>query len=292
MNRNFIIILLLSSFACLAKTDSYLGIIPFKIQTAPDNTYAKIHYELFTQLNFELLPQGIKPLLLESDSVPQECVAIITGAIDTAAENTVCRILIKTTGQESNEETKTINLRGMDMNQLVNILALKVRHFLESNVSGRVRISSMPLDCIVFLDGIKIGRTPAELTLEQGCYNVRLEGDNLYPWKDSICVTPGKEVAIQGDMKFHGFNTRPWFYSSVAATLLTAGAWFAEEQFHSDYLDLARGTPQSTFNKYYDRYRTVNYVRIVLLNSAIMGWIITSYEHKRNRSLQKKIFNR
>ena len=83
-----------------------------------------------------------------------------------------------------------------------------MHHFLEQNISGKVR-SSQPLDCSIYLNGIRIGETPAELTLGQGRYAIRLQRDYFLPFKDSISVTPGHETLVSPNLQFEGYRLTP-----------------------------------------------------------------------------------
>ena len=87
---------------------------------------------------------------------------------------------------DDGEETKLIPLSNRPIDEVLDLMTLKIRQFLEQNISGKVRISSVPLDCDILLNGIKIGTTPAELILEKGIYNIRLQREYLFPYQDSV----------------------------------------------------------------------------------------------------------
>jgi hypothetical protein len=274
----------------LLSADSFIGINPFSINVSDSTAYTDLHKALFKRLQYELLPYGIKPALMD-ELKGQECVAIVGGRIEEISGTPVINFHLSST-MDSEDEIKRIPLTNHSIDEVLDLLALKTRYFLEQNVSGKVRISSVPLECDILLNGIKIGRTPAELVLEKGVYNVRLEREHLYTFTDTLIVAAGKETSLQAEMSYKGYRVRPWVIGSSLLTLCTAASWIIEHNLHLDYKRLPRGTPQDKFNSSYNRYRNANYLRISLLNSAILGWTVSGFQITRNKALKKRIFGR
>lgn len=267
----------------------FVGIKPLSI--SPDfKNYSEIHQLLFKRLHSEILPRGLMPLLLTTDQAPPDsCEAVISGNIDSSENGPTYHFRLQNI-HDGSEETKIIPLNGRDAEDIVEILTLTARRFLEQTISGRLRISSTPMDCNVLLNGIRIGTTPAELVLEHGKYRVRLERDNLIPFTDTVEVIPGKDVFLNATMRFKGYNSKPWFIGASLLSIVTTGLWITENRFHQDYQSLKQGTSQSKFDASYNRYRTTDYLRIGFLNGAVLSWTVTGYLFAKNRSLKNHIF--
>ncbi|MBN1578094.1 MAG: PEGA domain-containing protein [Chitinispirillaceae bacterium] len=273
-----------------ADQNTYIGIKRFSISSPAMNYYQSIDVLLFQRLNFELLPQGIKPILL-GDSLPPKCVAIVSGSIEIIDSLPYLRFKISGSGpSEKEEETKQLSLNDQPVDAIVDILVLKTRHFLEQNITGKLRISSTPLDCDIFLDGIKIGTTPVELDLEQGKYAVLLHRTYFSPFKDSAVVLPGRETTLSASMWFQGHNIKPWVITAALFTGCAIAAQVVESQFKEDYLALGSGTEKNKFDQFFKRYQAANAVKISLLIPVATTWTISAYHFFQNRALKKEIY--
>ena len=267
---------------------SFFGIKRFTIDPNAIQYYQSIDVLLFQRLNFELLPRGIKPLLIE-DTLPVQCVSVASGSIDIV--DSIPFLRFKITGTSSTgEEVKKIPLHNQPVDVIIDILALKVRHFLEQNLSGKLRISSIPLDCDILLNGIKIGKTPAELLLEQGTYAIQLHKEYLYPYKDSAVIHPGRETSLSTTMSFKGHELKPWIVSASLFTCCAVVGQLLELKFRNDYLNLGYGASQDKFNRYFERFRISNFIKITFLVPTATTWTISIYNLFQNRSLKKQIY--
>lgn len=276
------------TLSAFADNDSYIGIRRFTINSSTIDYYQSIDVLLFQRLNFELLPHGVKPILIH-DSIPSECIAMAGGSVELVDSVPFLFFEVRGVGTTANDvETKKISLQNQPVDAIVDILALKIRHFLEQNVSGKLRISSKPLDCEILLNGVKIGKTPADLILENGTYAVQMNRDHFAPFVDSAVVLPGRETSLSATMEFRGYNVRPWLLSAVFLTLGTVTVQIVEAQLHHEYLDAMR---EDEFNKAYDRYEITNAIKIVMLIPTVTAWTMSGYLSYQNNSLKKSIFS-
>ncbi|MDO5576115.1 MAG: PEGA domain-containing protein [Fibrobacter sp.] len=259
---------------------------PFVVNISDSLKYQQIHLALLKRLEYEIFPKAITLACGESS---QNSSVVAEGVIDTL-DGTEVLIFRLSGNEELGKEEKLIPLRNNSIEELVDIMALKIRYFLDQNISGKLRISSRPLNCDVLLNGIKIGVTPAELVLEKGQYNIGISREHLYPWYDSVLIEPGREKHLNPSLEFEGHTTRPFVYSSAVLTLATIVTWVIESRAHDSYKNLPDGLPQSDYNRKWNRYRNANYIRIGLLNASIIGWTIGGFQWTRNRSLERKIF--
>ncbi len=168
-------------------------------------------------------------------------------------------------------------------------MVLKVRSFLEQNLSGKLRISSSPLDCDILLNGVKIGKTPAELVLEQGNYFIQLQREHLLPFKDSVTIQPGHETSLSAAMRFEGRRIRPWTVTAAILTGCMIAAQVLEIKFKDGYHDL-REAPDDRWDRAFQRYQAANAAKISFLIPSATAWIIAGYHFQENRSLKRRIF--
>ena len=91
-------------------------------------------------------------------------------------------------------------------------------------------------------------------------------------------------------MRFEGYNIKPWTLSSSILTLCTIVSFFIEKNLHDNYKQLEKGVTQEVYDNNYNIYRASNYIKIGLLNTAILGWTITGFQFTRNKSLKKRIY--
>lgn len=289
----FIPLLLISclhnnSFA--ADTGSVIGIRNFQINPIDSTSYQNLHISLYKRLLYESLPYGIRPEILHND-YHSDYISVVSGTIDLENDTPVLHLVLS--GPLSNErETKSIPLKGMEIEQILDIIILKIRYFLEQNVSGKLRISSTPLGCSVLLNGITIGTTPAELTLEKGTYVLKLQHDHLYTFIDTVEITSGTELSVQPNMRFEGFKQTPWLLSATLLTVGTSISWIIEGSLHKSYKNLPLGESKEVYNQRYLRYRNANYFRIGLLNATALCWTVNGFIIVSNNSIKKKIFGK
>jgi hypothetical protein len=252
--------------------------------------YRDLHLHLYKRLSFEPLPCGVKPAIVENGT-ESNCIVMASGSIDT--ENQVSTLhFVLTSSLHEGEEIKNVPLKGLEIEQIVDIMVLKIRYYLEQNISGILRISSTPLGCTVLLNGISVGTTPAELTLEKGSYILKLQHDYLHTFIDTVEINSGNHVSIQPIMRFEGHRLKPWIICATVLTFGTTISWIVENSLHRSYTSLEEGLDQSVYDKAFNRYKPVNYMRIGLLNASALCWTVNGFLIVRNISLKKKIFGK
>lgn len=273
---------------CYSSSNSYIGIKQFTVDSAVAS-WEDLGSELYQRLNFELLPRGIKPILL-TDSIPSSCVAVASGSIRIVDNLPVLNFRIINIRQNE-EDVKKLVIEDYTEDELIDILALKVHHFLEQNVSGKLRLSSTPFDCDFYLNGVKIGKTPAELILEQGTYAIQLQREYLQTHKDSVTINPGKEVFLSPVLKFQGLETAPWFISALVFTTCTIIAQVIELHYEKEYNALKYYNTLEEFNRHFNNYRNANIAKVALLIPTATTWTLSGYSFLENRSLKRRIFS-
>lgn len=269
-----------------AEQNDFIGIQRFSISSPAISYYQAIDVLLFQRLNFEFLPNGIKPMVVV-DTIPKSCKAVVSGSIDLVDSIPILLFKISGTGSMGKEEeTKRIALNDQPVDAIVDILTLKIRHYLEQNITGKLRISSNPPECDVYLNGMKTGSTPTELILEEGRYALELRRIYFAPFMDSLTILPGHENAIQASMRFEGNNTQPWFISAIVLTTATITAQLLELHYRDEYLSSTSGN----FNNFYGRYQSANIVKVCISIPTAVSWIIATHHYIQNKTLKKEIF--
>lgn len=272
----------------IAEEKSFIGIKRFSFNDSASAYYNSIDILLFQRLSFELLPRGIKPLLIE-DSIPHNCIALAGGQIEITDGEPI--LIFSVTGTAHyEEEIKKISLSGQPVDAVVDLLAIKIRQFLEQTISGKLIITTTPRDCDILLNGVRIGKSPAELILGQGTYAIQLQRDYLYPFIDTVRVFPGKETNLTSNMVFKGHTVKPW---CISAIVFTGGLLIAQAlEYHYDqrYSRLKTPASKTEFNDNFYFYRTANTVKISLLVPMTLTWTIAGYHFFENRSLKQQIF--
>jgi hypothetical protein len=273
-----------------ADNTSFIGIRSFKIDMEDSVLYQDLHLHLYKRLSFEPLPYGVKPAIIENDP-ESNYIAVASGSI--YIENQVPTLHFVLTGlSHDGEEIKNVPLKGLELEQIVDIMVLKIRYYLEQNISGILRISSTPLGCAVLLNGITVGTTPAELTLEKGSYVLKLQHDYLQTFIDTVEINSGNHVSVHPMMRFEGHRLKPWLLCATILTLSTTISWIAENSLHRSYSSLEEGLEQSVYDNAFNKYKPVNYLRIGLLNASALCWTVNGFLIVRNISLKKKIFGK
>ncbi len=273
-----------------AECSSFIGIRSFKVEVEDSILYRDLHLHLYKRLSFEPLPYGIKPAILENDPV-NNYMAVASGSIDVENQVPTLHFVLKSSSHDG-EEIKNIPLKGLEFEQIVDVMVLKIRYYLEQNISGILRISSTPLGCTVLLNGITVGTTPAELTLEKGSYILKLQHDYLYNFTDTVEIKSGNHVSVQPTMRFEGHRLKPWILCATILTLSTTISWIAENSLHRSYSSLEEGLEPPVYDKAFRKYKPVNYLRIGLLNASSLCWTVNGFLIVRNISLKKKIFGK
>ncbi len=279
----FITLLVHTSVLCT----SYLGICALPGYPAEIHGVSEFPKKLQKRLQFEHLAGGITPIII-NDSRCDSCIAVICGEVKMVDSARFLHLkLSDNSGTNIDEKDFPLSLYSID--DIVDLVVLKVNNFLERKFFVKVRISSMPLDCDLYLNGVKVGVTPAELTLEKGRYRVSLEHEYCGVYRDSLLLSPGRDVDLSATLKFIGYPAKPFLAGSVVLSLITTGAWLTEYSLHKQYSALPPGS--SKFNNYFKRYQTANYIRIGLLNTGVLSWSFTSVFSIKNNSLKRKLFS-
>lgn len=276
----------------LAESPSFLGIRQFNLNfdTDSSSTFHNLDQSLYKRLILEPLPYGIKPVLLEND-LQNGCVAVVSGSIEIINKVPTLHFVLSGSTPDG-EEIKNIPIKELEIEQILDLMVLKIHYFLEQNISGILRISSTPLGCTVLLNGITVGITPAELTLEKGTYVLKLQHDYLHTFIDTVKINSGNQISVQPLMGFEGHRLKPWILSAALLTTSTTICWIIEKSLHKSYSNLDEGLDQSVYDKAFNKYRPVNYFRIGLLNASALCWTVNGFLIVRNISLKKKIFGK
>ncbi|NLE01099.1 MAG: PEGA domain-containing protein [Fibrobacter sp.] len=290
-----ILLALLSLFpifsqAVYANPDSFIQIKPFSIDIADSLPYTSLHTRLYKRLQYEILPRGIKPTLA-SDTTQENVVAKTYGSIEMQGGIRVVRFCIKLLDSHG-EEIKIIPIIDQPEDDILDLMSLKIRNFLDQNLSGKLRISTIPIDCELLLNGVKVGATPAELLLEKGLYNVKLTHDHLFPYTDTVQIHPGKETELQITMKFEGNRVKPLLISSSVISILTIISMVIDINLHNKYESLPKGLAPEVYSAHFYPWRTSRYILIGSINLSAIGWGATFIQIFRNRSLENKIFGK
>lgn len=269
----------------------------FRFSSIPGDTqYAGLHREIENKLNDELLSTSFKINLVDdtfSQATDQAGLKqkdyriIVFGEVNNPRHSLVLKLLDAKTGEG---QGKSIPLGSYSMEDLVKIIVLKIRDYIEGAFFGKINIYSVPLGCEVYLNGIKTGVTPREFFLKSGEYTLGINGERLKNFKQKITLHPGQTVDIKATLDFSGYPTAYWMAGSLFFTVLCGVAWGLEYYFHQKYLDLPRFSTQAEFEDSFGIYRTMNYTRISLLNIAAIGWGGTGFCYFTNRAIKKRIF--
>jgi hypothetical protein len=273
---------------CYSSGASILGIVPF---TNAITWYAEteIHTRLLKNLQFEQLPGGIVPQLVDSAQC-SSCITLVYGRLEYIDSVPSLRFFIADR-EKLEKEQKVFPLASNSLDDVIDLCVLKIRTHLERNHSVKIRISSRPLDCEMYLNGVKVGKTPAELTLEKGMYKLALEHEFCKPYHDSISVNSGVNFDIDATLTFEGLVSKPFWYSSALLTVSTIAVWVLESRYHREYRQLGKGVSDNMFNDLFNRYRTAYYCRLGILNGAILSWTITGYVSFKNTRLKRALFS-
>jgi hypothetical protein len=280
-----IALLIRSSVLC----GSYFGICVLTGDPAVNYGITEFPKKLQKRLRFEHLTGGVTPIIINSTRC-DSCIAVVCGSINTTDSISFFHFkLSDNSGINFDEKDFPLSLYSVD--DIVDLGVLKINNFLERKFFVKVRISSMPLDCELYLNGVKVGVTPSELTLENGRYRVSLEHEYCGVYRDSLFLSPGKDIDLNATLKFKGYPAKPFLAGTVLLSLATVGVWLAEYNLHKQYFALPLGSSVSTFNTSYKRYQTANYIRIGLLNTGAVSLFFTSFLTIKNERLKRKLFS-
>lgn len=285
--RIYIFLFYLTVISFQGECGSSLGVCELTGDLSRYPAAADLPKKLLKRLQFEHLPGGIVPVILEKPQC-DSCIAIVCGEIETVDSTDFLHMKISDTSR-SNIEQKRFPLSSYSIDDIVDLEILKIKSFLERKFFVKVRINAIPLDCDVYLNGVRVGDTPTELVLESGNYRLSLEHEFCRVYRDSIEILPGNDVDINATLKFKGYQSKPFLWGSLLLSAATAGVWITEAVLHHQYLGLKKGSPE--FNDYFRRYETANYIRIGLLNGAALSWTVSGFLSIKNRNLKKKLFS-
>lgn len=285
---NLITLLYICSSFCQPNDDrQIIQILPF--QSEVQSVVDSIESQLSNRINNEIGIDNITAVASKTiDSA--RSIALVQGAAKVVENNRLQLIVKLSSLKTQNEVTNEIPLNGKSQDDVIDIIIIKLRHFLEQNTSGKLIISSIPLDCSIYLNGIRSGRTPTELTIDKGVHIIQLEGDHLKMFRDTVKINPGQEVRIQKLMEFNGNATRPWIYAASLATLGTIISGIYEYKYHKPYKQFH--LPTDPYDNYYKPYRTAYYTRLTFLNISALTWTIAIYQISSNYRLKTRIFGK
>ncbi|HEX2958464.1 MAG TPA: PEGA domain-containing protein [Chitinispirillaceae bacterium] len=252
---------------------SYLGICVLTGDSSQNHDIRELPKKLQKRLQFEHLAGGVLPVIIDGTRC-DSCIALVYGEVIKIDSSRYLHLRISD-NSGLNIDEKDFPLSSYSIEDIIDLGVLKINTFLERKYFVKVRVSSMPLDCDLYLNGVKVGVTPSELTLENGNYRVSLEHEYCAVYRDSLTILPGKDVDLNATLDFKGFQTKPLLFGSVFLSLATAGFWLAEYTYHKEYLGLDKGSRE--FNNYFKRYQAANYIRIGLLNTGVLSWSFTGF---------------
>lgn len=276
-------LLVYSSVLC----GSYVGICVLPGNPAENHGMTEFPNKLQKRLQFEHLMGGVTPVII-NNSQCDSCIAVVCGDVRMVDSTRLFHLrLSDNSGTNIDEKDFPLSLYSID--DIVDLGILKINNFLERKFFVKVRISSMPLDCDLYLNGVKVGVTPAELSLENGRYRVSLEHEYCGVYRDSLILSPGKDIDLNAILKFKGYPAKPFLTGSIVLSLVTGCVWLTEYSLHKKYSALPPGS--SLFNNYFKRYQTANYIRIGLLNTGVLSWSFTGFFSIKNHSLKRKLFS-
>jgi hypothetical protein len=267
---------------------SYVGICVLNSDPAGNHEVTEFPKKLQKRLQFEHLVGGVTPIII-NNSRCDSCIAVVCCDVRVVDSTRFLHLkLSDNSGTNIDEKDFPLSLYSVD--DIVDLGILKINNFLERKLFVKVRISSMPLDCDLYLNGVKVGVTPAELSLENGRYRVSLEHEYCGVYRDSLMLSPGKDFDLNATLKFKGYPAKPFLTGSIVLSFVTGGVWLTEYSLYKKYFALPQGTSRRTFNNYFKRYQTANYIRIGLLNTGVLSWSFTGFFSIKNHSLKRKLF--
>ncbi|MFH1761213.1 MAG: PEGA domain-containing protein [bacterium] len=267
--------------------NEFVAIRPF-INHTDDTVFSQIHVKLKNKLDYEMLPGDLKVILLTREDTGQYSIEI-QGFIDHNPDGSILRLVLSNYVDKS-EESKNIPLKNISYSEIIDIINMKVRYYLEQSFFGKLGVSSNPIDCEVLLNGIKTGRTPTEFILKRGFYKVSILGDHLYPYFDTVQIISGNNVKVHASMLFRGLPTKHLFIGSLSLSIITLITQVMESKFHTEYTEVPRFRPQQEYDLPYANWRRTAAIKVVSLNASILGWAATGYSYFRNKNLKNKIF--
>src|SRR3989339_93958 len=182
------------------------------------------------------------------------------------------------------EETKEVLFDNVNAGDIADIVVLKLKNYLESNVLGKINITSTPLECDILVDSVWIGKTPKETILRTGNYDLLLQRKYLAPFNRKIVVLPGRSVEVNTEMEFNGYHTEYWLLGSLVGTWQCAVALVLEQRLRKEAGNALEGPD-------YNRYENASYIRITIMNLAILGWIGTGFCYFSNRMHKYALFH-
>jgi len=208
--------------------------------------------------------------------------------LDLASQETVLTFAI-VDRNDGKETGKRIMLRGMNVNEIADIVVMKVSNTLRSNILGKLNVTSSPARCEILLNGVSTGLTPKEFSLEPGKYWVEVRGEFLQPFKTEVDLAAGASRDLYAPLDFRGYPVAPWLFGAVAGVASTAIAWGAESRYHREYKALSHNASTDEFAHRFEAYRSANTVRVTLQCITTIPLTGASFTFVINRSLKKRV---
>ncbi|MBD3321890.1 MAG: PEGA domain-containing protein, partial [Chitinivibrionales bacterium] len=213
--------------------------------------FDNFHLLLRRRLEYELLFPGlvVKAWNAEysaSSSPQMQSKYVLTGTFnqDTGSGENLCTFTI-INNREGESSRKKFPVGSMSRNDVAETIILKTGNFLKKPILGELTIASNPPGCDVLLDGVNTGRTPKAFSLEEGEYSLKLSGEFLDPFVQSVLIEPGRTVDLNIQMNFKGYPTFYWLAASSAFTGFAVIAFVLERNYHDEYMDLDQGETHS-----------------------------------------------
>jgi hypothetical protein len=277
-----------------------LSVLPIANYTTLKSEFSDLHSKLLRKLEHEFMGQRIRSVV-KADKDSSTCEYYISGTIDSSMQG---YILILNIGDYtmSEGESKVIPIEGKNIDELLDLIVVRIRYFIEHSLLSTVSVSSNPLGCDVAVNGKKSGKTPTELLLKPGQYAINVSNRYFQPFNDSIFVTPRQRADIKAEMVFRGSNVTGWVITASVFSALTIGAAAAEYKFHKDYLNVPRFCDESQaggdyercsqeeYNAGFNRYRLAGYAAIGLAGASGITLSISGFNFFRNKSVKKSLY--
>ncbi|MBD3347244.1 MAG: PEGA domain-containing protein [Chitinivibrionales bacterium] len=268
------------------------------VNTTNDSSYDNFHILLRRRLDYELLFPGLRIKAWDSPYTDTATLAghskyVLFGTFETdsvSRENHLTFTIIN--NKEGESSWKKLPAGSMSIDDIAETIILKTGNFLKKPILGELTVSSNPPGCDVLLDGVNTGRTPKVFSVESGEYRIRLDGEFLDPFEQSVLIEAGKTVDLNVQMNFKGYPTFYWLAASSALTGLAVIAFVLEKNYHDDYMNLDGGLNKSDYKRAYKSYARANYIGIGFRYLSIVGWTGTGFCFFINRSLKRRIFGR
>ncbi len=71
----------------------------------------------------------------------------------------------------------------------------------EPKDGGTVHLESTPTKAIVYVDGLAVAYTPADLTLTAGKHDIEIKHPVSVPWEKEVMVSRGEKLSLKPELK-------------------------------------------------------------------------------------------